>query len=423
VSREAPPFTRCGIDTVEIARVERWLRDGHPEDLSRVFAMEELRDAGDGADRAARLAARFAAKEACLKLFPREAALGEVEPADFVVDRDGYGAPHLASAAKVRTLLGRYRLGGIALSMSHDRTHATAVAVSEPAVTGVPLSGRFLYHCLPIRRGVVLENLRRVFTGVVPQDEIVRLAQAFYAHVATSLVELVRTPWLAAKRRAALVRLENRDVAVRAAEREKGLLLLTGHLGNWELATVNAIANEPDFRGRFHVLRRPVVPRALDRFVNRRFRRAGLGVIPKLGGLPLILDRLAANDAVVFVLDQHAGARDGVVVDFFGHPAATFRSLAVVALATGAPVLPIATWREPDGTHVLRFEEPLPTIEHEDTNEAIRRNTRAYNAALERMILEHPEQWFWMHRRWKLPAVPPKNTSPRRGEVDGEAVG
>ena len=61
----------------------------------------------------------------------------------------------------------------------------------------------------------------------------------------------------------------------------------------------------------------------------------------------------------------------------------TFKSLAILALATGAPVMPAASWREPDGTHVLRFEEPLPPIEHDDTNEAIRRNTRAYNAALE----------------------------------------
>jgi len=73
-----------------------------------------------------------------------------------------------------------------------------------------------------------------------------------------------------------------------------------------------------------------------------------------------------------------------------------------LALTTGAPVIPACSWREPDGTHVLHFEEPLPLMECEDTSEAIRRNTRAYNAALERMLLAHPEQWIWMHRRWKI---------------------
>jgi len=89
-------------------------------------------------------------------------------------------------------------------------------------------------------------------------------------------------------------------------------------------------------------------------------------------------------------------------VDFLGHPAGTFKSLAILALSTGAPVIPACSWREPDGTHVLRFEDPLPLIECDDTNEAIRKNTQAYNAALERMLLRHPEQWIWMHRRWKV---------------------
>jgi KDO2-lipid IV(A) lauroyltransferase len=64
-------------------------------------------------------------------------------------------------------------------------------------------------------------------------------------------------------------------------------------------------------------------------------------------------------------------------------------------------VLPAASWREPDGRHVLRFEEPLLPLDSEDVDDAVRRNTRAYNAVLERLILRHPEQWWWVHRRWK----------------------
>ena len=107
---------------------------------------------------------------------------------------------------------------------------------------------------------------------------------------------------------------------------------------------------------------------------------------------------------IVFPFDQHAGPPDGIEVEFFGHPAWTFKSLAIIALATGAPVMPATSWREPDGRHVLRFGEPLTPIESEDSNEAIRLNTRAYNAALERLILARPEQWYWVHRRWKTVA-------------------
>jgi KDO2-lipid IV(A) lauroyltransferase len=114
------------------------------------------------------------------------------------------------------------------------------------------------------------------------------------------------------------------------------------------------------------------------------------------------LEVLTQGAVVLYVFDQHAGRKDGIVVDFFGQPASTFKSLAILALNIGAPVLPAYCWREPDGTHVLRFEDPLPLIESENTTEAIRRNTQAYNAALERMLLRHPEQWIWMHRRWKV---------------------
>jgi KDO2-lipid IV(A) lauroyltransferase len=110
---------------------------------------------------------------------------------------------------------------------------------------------------------------------------------------------------------------------------------------------------------------------------------------------------LEAGDVIVFPFDQHAHRPDGIDVEFFGHRTGTFKSLAIIALATGSPVLPAASWREADGRHVLRFEEPVPVVDDPDTNEAIRRTTRAFNAALERLVLRHPEQWYWVHRRWK----------------------
>jgi KDO2-lipid IV(A) lauroyltransferase len=254
---------------------------------------------------------------------------------------------------------------------------------------------------LPVRRRVIRENLERVFGDAVADEEITRLAQAHYAHLGRLALEFLWFPWVSEARRAAMVRVENLAVLEAALARGKGVLVLTGHFGNFEVATAAGLASYPHARGRFYFVRRPFKPRWLDDLVTRRFRRAGFGVLPKRGGLEAILDRLNAGDLIVFPFDQHAGRRDGVVVEFFGHPAGTFRSLAILALNTGAPVVPAASWREPDGRHVLRFEQPLEVIESDDVNEAIRRNTRAYNAALERLILRHPEQWWWVHRRWK----------------------
>jgi len=405
------PTDRCGIDTVTIARIERLLAETPAEDLGKLFSAQELADSGDGPGRAASLAARFAAKEACLKLFPREAALGEIEPADFSVVRDNYGAPQVVCGPRAAGLLGRHRIAPISLSLTHDRASASAIALATRATVGASLAGRLLFRFLPFRRDVILANLKRVYGDTVPQSEVVALAQAHYGHLWRLAGEFLRFRWLSAASKAAMVRVENIDAFVAAQQQGKGVLVLTGHFGNWEVATIAGIANYPQVRGRFHFVRRAIKPSWLDAMVTRRFNQAGFGVIGKRGSLDRILDLLAAGDVIVFPFDQHAGPPDGIEVEFFGHPAWTFKSLAIIALATGAPVLPATSWREEDGRHVLRFEEPMAPIETEDTNEAIRRNTRAYNAVLERLILVRPEQWYWVHRRWK--AVAAKKRKPR----------
>jgi KDO2-lipid IV(A) lauroyltransferase len=207
---------------------------------------------------------------------------------------------------------------------------------------------------------------------------------------------------MSAAKRSAWIRVENMESPVRSHEQGRGILLLTGHFGNFEVATVAGIGQFPQYRGLFHFVRRALKPKWFNDFVTYRFRRAGFGTLPKRGSLDAILNLLSTGAIIVFVFDQHAGAKDGIPVDFFGQPAGTFKSLALLALTTKSPVVPAASWREPDGTHVLRFEDPLPLIECEDVTEAIRLNTRAYNAAIERMLVRHPEQWVWMHRRWKL---------------------
>jgi len=279
-----------------------------------------------------------------------------------------------------------------------------AEAVSRARIDTAPFFGKLIFYCFPVRRRLILENLRRVFAPSLSNNEIVRLAQAHYAHLALLVWEFLRYPRLSERERSLLVRVENVEAILRVYEQGKGVLILTGHLGNWEIATVAGLAQLPQYRGQLHVLRRPLFPGWLDRLVTRRFRRGGFGVLPKQGALDRILERLAAGDAVVFVLDQYAHGRDGVQVDFFGQPTGTMRSLAILSRSTGASVVPVSAWRETDGQHVLRFEEPLPTLPCDDPNEGIRVNTRAYNATLERLILRHPEQWFWVHRRWKNPS-------------------
>lgn len=401
--KEAPPpgAERCGIDSVRIERIERLLRETPADGLTAFFSAQELADAGDGLGRAASLAARFAAKEACLKLFAREAAAGRITPTDFSVVRDAYGAPQLVCSPAAQYTLDLNRIAAVKLSLTHDRDGASAVALAVPARAQPSRMGRFIARWLPVRRDVVDANLARVYAGRVDDAEIERLAAAHYGHLWRLATEFLRFRWMSAARKAALVRVEGIDNFIAARGQGKGILILTGHFGNWEVSTTSAITLFPEMRGKFHFVRRPIKPEWLDRLVTRRFNEAGFGVFSKRDSLDELLAALTRGDAVVIPFDQHAGPPEGIAVEFLGHPAWTFKSLAIIALSTGAPVLPGSSWREPDGRHVLRFEAPLSPIEHRSTTEAIRLNTRAYNEALERLVVRHPEQWYWVHRRWK----------------------
>ena len=393
----------CGIDTVEVARIEKLLRDHDEAGLERFFTAQELADAGEGSGRAASLAARFAAKEACCKLFPREIALGTIEPYDFGVAKDGYGAPRVDPGPRARSVMDRYRMESIRLSLTHTDGSASAVALAEWKEMPVPWYGKLAYRLFPWRRQVVYRNLGRVYGDVVPEKELTRIAQAYYGHFVKFGLEFFRMPFRSKKSRQQMVRIENLDALTRAYGQEKGTLILTGHFGNWEVATVAGIGQFEDWFGKFHFIRRPLKPALLDRYVRNRMRRSGFGVLDKTNSLDELLDILGRNEFVIAPFDQHTVGRGSIVVDFFGHPARTIKSLAIIASMTGAPVVPASSWREPDGTHVLRFDEALELADTENTGDDIRRNTRAFNAALERIILRHPEQWIWMHRRWKVP--------------------
>lgn len=392
---------RNGIDTVEISRIEKLLADLDEEGLLRFFSVEELADAGAGAGRAQKLAARFAAKEACCKLFPKEICLGTIEPHDFSLSRDGYGQPHVVPSERARAVMNRHRVAAISVSTTHTETGATAVAAPESAPMTVPWYGRLIFHFLPLRRRVVMENLRRVFGETLAEERIAEIAQAFYAHLVKFGWEFVRLFFMDEEAKARLVRIEGLEHLAAAREKGRGVLLLAGHFGNWEVSTVAGMSQFKQYRGLLHFIRRPLKPQWFNDLVMRRFRKAGFGTLEKSGSLDEILALLEDNRIVVSIFDQFTIRKYGIASEFFGHPAHTFKSLAVLAQFTGAPVIPSSSWREPDGTHVLLFEPPVEVLTEGSTRDILAKNTRRFNEALERIVLRHPEQWIWMHKRWK----------------------
>lgn len=268
----------------------------------------------------------------------------------------------------------------------------------------VTLAGRFFYHCIGYRRRLILANIDQVFADKLARAEKIHLAKAYYTHIATSIKEAFQLRFMSEQVLKEKVKVLGHEHMLSVVAQQKGVLVVTGHFGNWEFAPLGGVLNFKEFRGQFHFIRRTLRFKALERMMFKNYYRAGLNVIPKKNSLDKVCNALEQNHAVIFVLDQHASLvnRDGIAVEFFGKKAGTYRSLATLARHTGVPVVPAAGYRLPDGTHVLEFFEPILWQDCDTTQEALYQNTLAYNQVLERIILANPAQWNWMHRRWKI---------------------
>ena len=277
---------------------------------------------------------------------------------------------------------------------------------TETSILNRPVSafGRLMYKYFPYRKSVILGNMDKVYGDTISPAAKAHLAMAFYSHFLKIIAENVRLRFLSDAALQSLVSVEGVDYLLEVAAKGQGVLVLTGHFGNWEFAPLGGISQFKQYKGHLHFIRRTLGSKRLERLLFKRYYDAGLRVIPKQYALNKIMDVLENNHAVVFVLDQHASPvnKDGIVVDFFGKPAGTYRSLAMIAHYTEVPVVPAACYREENGRHVLKFYPPLAWIQADSSQAEILQNTQNYNHVLEQIILERPEQWWWLHKRWKL---------------------
>jgi KDO2-lipid IV(A) lauroyltransferase len=196
---------------------------------------------------------------------------------------------------------------------------------------------------------------------------------------------------------------ENFDAGQR---RGKGVLFLTGHMSAWELSSfAHALYGHPlDF------LVRPISNARVDAFVNHYRCMSGNRPIDKNKSARAILKVLADGGTVGILSDHNTALEEGVFVDFFGIPASTTSGLARIALRTDAAVVPgFLFWDESLHKYRLRFEPPVELARSGDEEADVRENTQRFTRVIEDYVRAHPDQWLWVHKRWKTrpPGEPP----------------
>jgi len=210
--------------------------------------------------------------------------------------------------------------------------------------------------------------------------------------------DFARFPRLTRENIEKVVILEGHENFLEGQRRGKGVLYLTGHIGAWELSSfAHALYGYP-----LHYMARPLDNQRLDALVNKYRCASGNRPIFKNESARVMLKILKDSGTVGILADQNTMPEEGVFVDFFGKSACTTTGLARVALHTGAVVVPgYAYWDETIQKYRLRFEPPVELVRTGDTERDVFENTQRFTKVIEEIIRKHPDQWVWVHQRWK----------------------
>jgi KDO2-lipid IV(A) lauroyltransferase len=246
-------------------------------------------------------------------------------------------------------------------------------------------------------RRIGLHNLRMVFPEL-PEPERIGILKDCFKNLGRLLVEFSHFPELNKSNIADYVIYDGFDNYAEAVRRGRGVIYLTGHFGSWELGSFSqSIYGYP-----LKFVVRPIANSRVDSLIERYRVLGGNVPIRRRNASREILKALRNNEAVGILFDQNTTRDEGVFVDFFGIPAATTPAIATFALRTGAAVVPaFIIWDESIGKHRLRFDRALQLIQTGDPASDIIENTKLFSQVLEDYVRQYPDQWLWIHRRWK----------------------
>ncbi len=261
-------------------------------------------------------------------------------------------------------------------------------------------AGKFLgssvYSLTGFRKNVTMENLRRAYPDT-PPSELKAIAREAYRNYGASIACLVWYSRQSAERVQESVRFVNPEVYRDALNAGRGVIVLSGHYGSWELLPPSICLG---FGQPVLVIIQHQRNKRVDRMIDSIRRRFGNTTVPMGSSVREVMQALRQGKVIAMLGDQ-SGPKEAEFTPFFGTPAATHRGAAAFSLKTGAPIVMVFYVRQEDSTYVAVFEKVDQTGLQGDSDSAVAELTRRHTAILEKHIRLHPDHWLWMHRRWK----------------------
>jgi KDO2-lipid IV(A) lauroyltransferase len=230
----------------------------------------------------------------------------------------------------------------------------------------------------------------------IGQPMVGRLVRRSFQNIGKNLMEFMQLPRMSPETLHQLVTLEGREHIDKALAQGRGAIILTAHFGNWELLGASLLAHGYTIRG----ITRQLRSKRLEAIVSSYREKVGWQGIDRDRAVREVLRCLNRNELIAILADVDTHTR-GIFVDFFGKPAYTPYSPVAFALKTGAAILPTFIVRQPDNSHRAIIEAPLPLQQSGEKEEDLLVNTQQFTKVIESYIRRYPEQWIWMHERWK----------------------
>lgn len=251
-----------------------------------------------------------------------------------------------------------------------------------------PVAVRLLDRAVPRFRRIARDNLLKA--GYSNPEPII---DGVFRSIARIIATFAEFPRINASNVHQWIHYDGLENFTAAHAKGRGVLVATAHLGNWELSAFShAIMTAP-----MHIVVRPLDNPRLNAFVEHRRALSGNPIIKKKEAARGILNALKAGDSVGILIDQNASREEGIFIDFFGRKASANAAFVKFAHRTGAAVVPgFALWHEEEKRYVLRFLPEVPT------SGDVAEDTQRVHAVLESVIRQYPDQWLWIHRRWKV---------------------
>lgn len=257
------------------------------------------------------------------------------------------------------------------------------------------LFGCLTYILLGKYRRLTKEHLRLAFGSSKSEKDISRIARSVFINLGMGFVEILSLP-KTRSRLDSIIDAKGVDNLDRALEEGKGIVVITGHLGNWELLPVYfAYKGYP-----CNVVARPIYYEKYNEWILFLRKSMGVNVILRTDSAKRLLGLLKKNELVGITPDQDIDSIEGVFVDFFGKKAYTPVAPVRIALAAGAPIVPMFIVRNKK-RHTIVVEEPIRVENGQDKEDTVSSYTQKWSNLVEYYIRRYPEQWVWMHRRWK----------------------